>query len=89
MAIDAIIRVSFQSDTPANQDVNEALVGHKQEATGPNPFRRVNTAVYSCTNGDDDSVKNALTGFVKAIGRHTYSLDFLSVSLTKHRSPVD
>ena len=85
MPVDAIIRVSFQSDVEANQDVNEALVGHKQEPTGSKPFSRVNTAVYSCTNGDDEPVKNALASFVRAVNWHTHSLDFLSVSLTKRR----
>ena len=83
MAVDAIIRVSFQSDPQANQDVNEALVGHKQEATGQRPFERVNTAVYSCVGAADQSVEDALKAFVRAIGWHRHSLDFLSVTLTK------
>lgn len=82
MAIDAIVRVSFQTNTAANQAANSALVGHAQNPTGPGPFARVNTAVYSAQAKPDADVVQALAALMMVVGQPGAALDFLSISLT-------
>jgi hypothetical protein len=83
MAVNAIIRVSFQTNVTANQAVNSALVGHPQNATGTGPFTRVGTAAYSVTGGGDAAVGGALATLGAELSTHAASLDFLSVSLVR------
>jgi hypothetical protein len=85
MAIDAIVRVSFQSNTPANQAVNEALVGHKQDARGSQPFERVSTALYRCLDGDDTKVVESLGRLVRSLGIYSRSVDFVSITVMRHQ----
>ena len=90
MAIDAIIRVSFQTSPEANKAANSALVGHQSNSHGPGPFERVNTAVYSCRGESDNVVHDALRDFVVALGTHREVLDFVSVTATKRQDvPTD
>lgn len=83
MAIDSIIRVSFQTSPKANQAANKALVGHPQDAKASGPFERINTAVYSASAKDDAEVLGALAELAKVMSEHSTAVDFLSVSLTK------
>lgn len=83
MAVDAIIRVSFQTSVKAHQAVNKALVGHPQNASGSGPFSRVNTAVFSCNNAADDAVDAALRRMLVALAEYQQKVDFLSVTLTR------
>ena len=83
MPIDAIIRVSFQSSVPANQAVNQALVGHRQHRTASGPFAKVNTALYQCMDADDADVGRSLAALGEAYAAHVRSIDFLSVSLLR------
>ena len=89
MAIDCLIRVSFQSDANANQGVNEALVGDKQAAVGSGPFQRVNTAVYRAVAGVDADVIAALNDFVAQLTNHSGVIDFVGMSLTRRRTIFD
>jgi hypothetical protein len=77
----AIVRTSFQTDSTANQEVHDALVGTPQ--SGPGPFRRVNTAVYLATGEPDNAVLRALADLVSVLDQHHSTVDFLSVSLTR------
>jgi len=83
MPIDAIVRVSFQSEPRANQAANLALVGDRQESVGPGPFRRVNTAVYSCSGAPDIAVGRALADFGSALNEFSAEVDFASVTLIR------
>jgi hypothetical protein len=83
MAVDAIVRVSFQTNVPANQAANTALVGHAQNAQGPGPFTRVGTAAYSCNAGADADVMAALAALGQALAAHAATVDFVSVSLVR------
>lgn len=83
MAVDSIVRVSFQTNVAANQAVNSALVGHPQNATGTGPFTRVGTAAFSVNGGNDAAVGSALAMLGAAISTHSADLDFLSISLVK------
>lgn len=83
MSIDAIVRVSFQTNPSANQAANQALVGHAQNAQGTGPFERVNTAVYSAHSKPDADVLQALSTLMTVISQPNVALDFLSVSLTR------
>ena len=85
MPIDAIIRVSFQSEVPANQAANKALVGHQSNATGNGPFQRLNTAAYVCYQAPDADVHQSLHALFSAINTHSAVLDYLSVSMTRHQ----
>lgn len=86
MAIDAIVRVSFQTHVPANQAANRALVGDPQAATGTGPFERVGTAAYACTNQPDRAVGNAIADLGSALQQFADKVDFVSVTLVR-RSP--
>jgi hypothetical protein len=77
MAVDAIVRVSFESDSLAHGDVRKAL-----EWEGP--FHKVNTAVYECLAAPDADVIAALAALGAALTRHATTIDFLSVTLTRH-----
>ena len=83
MAIDAIVRVSFQSATRANQAANSALVGHLQNATGTGPFRRINTAVYQCSGAPDAEVGKSLALLGEALQTFSARIDFLSITMVR------
>ena len=83
MPFTAIVRVSFQSSVQANQATNSALVGHAQNTTGPGPFARVGTAVFTVTQGNDAAVGQALASLGQAVATYSGTLDFLSVSLVR------
>lgn len=85
MAIDAIVRVSFQSNVRANQAANNALVGHVSESTGPGPFERTGTATYSANSQPDENVHDAIAALMVAVRQHHADLDFLSITLSKRR----
>jgi hypothetical protein len=84
MAVDAIVRIGFQSSVLANQAANQALVGHTQNATGPGPLQRVNTAVFEVLMGADADVLKALQALNEVMVNHAGLVDFFSVSLTRH-----
>lgn len=86
-AIDAIVRVSFQSSVKANQAVNLVLVGHRQNPIGPRPFKRVNTAAFACRAGDPSQVVAALNELGKLVLEHADRLDFLSVTVVRRELP--
>jgi hypothetical protein len=81
--IDAIIRVSFQSSVEANQDTNKALVGRPQGKKGPGPFRKVNTALYHCREGDDARVLKSLADLGRVLRSHSSRVDFASITLIR------
>ena len=83
MPVDAIVRVSFQTNVPANQAVNNALVGHPTKATGTGPFQRVGTAAYACSNAPENPVLGALAAVSQALQQHAAVLDFFSVSFVR------
>jgi hypothetical protein len=83
MPIDAIVRVSFESNVNANQAVNRALVGVPQGAHGPGPFSKVGTAVYSVHGGNEVAVGAAIAELGAALAGHAATLDFFSVSLVR------
>lgn len=85
MAIDAVVRISFQSVPEANQSANRALVGVSQGDEGPGPFRRVATAAYSCFAGEDMAVASAIASLGNVIAEYGAQLDFVSISLVKHK----
>ena len=83
MAVDAIVRLSFQSNPSANQAANKALVGNAQEASGSGTFQRVGTAAYSCSSQDDGKVALSVFEPGKAILEYHEDLDFLSISYVR------
>ncbi len=85
MAIDAIIRVSFESDVNANQAANKALVGHTQNPKGPGPFERVGTALYQCSVASDHDVGLALRDLGAALQQFSTTVDFVSISMLRHK----
>ena len=83
MAIDAIVRVSFQSSVQANQAANNALVGHTQDATGSGPFSRVGTAAYTCHGAQELPVAQALASLGQALVTHASAIDYVNVSVVR------
>ena len=83
MPVDSIVRVSFQSNTRANQAANSALVGHAQNATGTGPFTRHGTAAYSCSSTSEAAVGASIAQLGQAIQQFSSDLDFVSVSLVR------
>ena len=69
MAIDAIVRASFQTHVKGNQAVNKALVGHTQDPTGTGPFERVNTQVFVASARPDADVHAALASLMNRSAR--------------------
>jgi hypothetical protein len=78
MAVDAIVRVSFQGRTKANRAANQALVGDHQRRISCRPFTRANTACYVVNKGKDVDVFEALTELLN-VARQP-GLDFLSIT---------
>lgn len=89
MAVDSLVRVSFQTSPPANQAINEALVGDRQAAVGPGPFQRVYTAMYRVVAGRDTDVLAAIARFSTEVNNHWDVLDFVGISMTKRSAVVD
>lgn len=88
MAVDAIVRVSFETDTPANQAANKALVGHAQEWIATGLFQKVGTAAYACSNAKEVDVAHALAELGKALLRYADSIDFVAISVARrHPAP--
>ncbi len=83
MPVDAIVRVSFQTNVRANQAANSALVGHTQNATGPGPFQRHGTAAYSCSNVAEAAAGAAISQLGQAVQQFASDLDFVSISLVR------
>lgn len=83
MAINAIVRVSFQSSTNANQATNNALLGHAQNPTGSGPFARVGTAVYTCNGAAELPVAQALASLGQALVTYADGIDFVSVTIVR------
>lgn len=77
MATQAIVRVSFQSKKGAQVEVREALTKGGQ-------FEHVNTAVYTLHNGNDEIADGAIDLLLDVIKKHRASLDFLSITMTRH-----
>lgn len=87
MAVDAIVRIGFEGVTKANQGANKALVGVAQGDTGPGPFRKVSTAAYSCAGASDVDVATAIATLGGVIAQYSADLDFVSISIVKHKTP--
>ena len=85
MAIDAIIRVSFNTKVHANRAANQALVGHPQAAKATGPFERTGTAVYQCEGADDAAVGAALARLGQQLNAFADKIDFVSISLVRGR----
>jgi len=85
VAVDAIVRVSFQSKADANQATNKALVGDPQKTSGPGPFQRVGTHAFSCSDGDDQAVFAAFRQLGETISQYYADLDFVSVSYVRRK----
>ena len=83
MAVDAIVRVSFQTNVQANQAANSALVGHTQNAQGTGPFTRVGTAAYGCNGANDVDVTASLAALGAALAQFATYVDFVSISLVR------
>jgi hypothetical protein len=83
MAVDAIVRISFQSNVYANQATNQALVGHAQNASGSGPFTRVGTAAYSVNGGADVAVGRALAELGQTLSTFATDLDFAAITLVR------
>lgn len=87
MAVDGIIRVSFQSNTPANQAANKALVGQTQGNIGSGPFAKIGTAVYTCSNAHPIAVAQSLADLGEVLLEFADTLDFVSISIAKRDIP--
>jgi hypothetical protein len=88
VAVDSIIRVSFQSSVPALQAANNALVGHQSAPTGNGPFIRVGTAAFSAQGQPEQEVANALAGLGAVLAHYAEVLDFVAISLVRrHDGP--
>lgn len=83
MPIDAIVRVSFQSNVQALQAANSALVGHPQNTTGTGPFKKIGTAVFSCSDADELPVAKALATLGAALQTYAGDIDFVSITMAR------
>ncbi len=83
MPADSIVRVSFQSNVPANQAANTALVGAPEAQTGTGPFEKVGTAAYSAAQASEIDVATSLAALGNALLHHANSIDFLSISVVR------
>ena len=86
MSFDSIVRVSFQSETPANQAANKALVGHAQDSTGTGPYQRIGTALYSCNNASEQDVAQSIYDLGIAVLKNANHLDFVSISVGRRKN---
>ena len=83
MPIDAVVRVSFNSDVKANPAVNEALVGRKQGDIGSGPSFKLGTAFYSCADQADADVAKAIAALGRALIGHAHSLYHCFLSMVR------
>lgn len=85
--IDAIVRVSFQSDSTANQEASRTLTGDRF-GNGPGPFRTgPNTALYHCPAGADAAVLDSLRDFLAAMRNKANVVDYISITLIRLPDP--
>lgn len=87
MPVDSIVRVSFQSNVKALQQVNAALVGHVRASSGSGPFQRIGTAAYSCSAKGEWEVTEAIARLFAALVHHAISIDFVSITMA-HKQPM-
>jgi hypothetical protein len=87
MAVDAIVRVSFDTNASANQAANKALVGHAQNARATGPFERIGTAAYSCSNASDLAVAQALGLLSAAVIQYSGSVDSIAITFVRRKAP--
>src|SRR5258706_13359529 len=85
MPIDASIRVSFQSNTQANQAANQALVGHPQNKSGNRPFVKVGTALYTCRDAAESDVAESIALLGSVLSNFPRSIDSVWVSIVRKR----
>ena len=81
--VDSIVRVSFQTNTKANQRANFVLVGHAQNSSGVWPYERVGTALYTCHDAGTREVAEALGRLSTVLKHYSKDLDFVSISVAK------
>lgn len=86
MSLDAIVRVSFESSTAANDAANKALVGHLKSRTGKGPLSRIGTAAYSCRDADEREVANTLAALGQALVEYAQHLDFAAITIARKAS---
>jgi len=86
--INAIVRVSFQSDPEANQLASETLTGHRM-ATTSLPFTKLlNTAVYHCQAGSDHAVLSAVAALLTRLRNEKADVvDYVSITLVRLPDP--
>lgn len=85
MPITAIVSVSFQSSSAANNDVDKALCGSSSPKKMTGPFTKDGTATYRCCAASDLVARPALQSLFTALNKHAGILDSLSVSVIKHK----
>ena len=83
MAIDSIIRTSFESSVTANQAVNSALVGHQSNSTGPGPYQKIGTALYTCSNANEADVGKSILELGVALANNAQLIDFVSITIAR------
>lgn len=82
--IDAVVRVSFQSEPKGNQAANEALTGDAM-GKGTTPFvkRGKNTALYHCQAGADQDVLAAVSTLMEKLKAFATKLDYVSITVIR------
>jgi len=86
VAIDAIIRAQFKSESEANKSVQQVLDPRPgDDLYGlPIPFKRVAPGTYICARGDDGDAMLTIKTLMGLIDTHADSLVFLSVTVARH-----
>jgi hypothetical protein len=85
MPIDAIVRVSFQSNSNAIQATRIALVGDATNTTGPGPFKREGTAAFLCSEANEAKVAKAMSDFTQVLAQYALSIDFISITILRRK----
>jgi len=88
MPIESTVRVSFDTDIPANRAANKALVGKPQGKRGSGPFEKVGTALYMSSGRKSAEVGAALADLGVVLRDHAASVDFVLVTLVRRPKPV-
>lgn len=82
MAVDALIRVSFESNADASNAARRNLTGTQLANTPETPFQKLGSSAYSAMNASDADVAAAIAALAQTITSHS-SLDFLSISVIR------
>lgn len=83
MSVDALVQVSFNSKSNANNGARMSLTGTTVVGGTEAPFEKIGTAAFSARNQKDSDIAKAITSLAQVVATHSADLDFLSITVMR------